>query len=168
MMLRPSFSPNLSSGLLGAEHFQIAWATNDIGAAQNIFAQRYGVKNWTKLAGQIPAGGHIHVELAWVGGVMVELMTASGQGSAIYMSRLPTEEGFQLKLHHFGFMLGSDAEWDTLMMEVAAKGHIMPHVSQNNGFMKSCFIDAPDLGHYLEYVCPEPLGRDFFETVVRN
>lgn len=168
MMLRPSLFSDPATGLLCAQHFQIAWATNDIGHAQSRFAERYGVKNWTQLSGQLPTGGHIHVELAWVGGVMLELMTAQGDGSAIYIDRLPAGDGFQLILHHFGYMLDSDAAWQALMAEVAAKGHAMPHVSHNAGFMKSCFVDAPELGHYLEYICPEPAGRAFFESVAGN
>lgn len=167
-MLRPIFSPNLSRGLLLATHFQIAWATNDIDAAQRIFSDRYGICNWTRLEGQIPAGGNIRVELAWVGPVMYELMMASGDGSAIYMDRLANKAGFHMQLHHHGYMLDGDADWDSLLAEVSAKGHHMPHVSHNNGFMKSCFVDAPELGHYLEYICPEPAGRAFFENVARN
>ena len=168
VMLRPSLSSDLSNGLLCAEHFQIAWATSDIDRAQQIFAEQYGVRRWTRLAGQLPAGGQIHVELAWVGGVMVELMFASGEGSAIYMDRLPDTGGFQMRLHHFGYILDNEAAWDALMAKVAHKGHAMPHISHNAGFMKSCFVDAPELGHYLEYICPKPAGRAFFESVAEN
>lgn len=167
-MLRPTLSPDPSRGLLCAEHFQIAWATSDINRAQQIFGERYGIRRWTRLEGQLPAGGDIRVELAWVGTVMYELMSASGPGSAIYMDRLPANGSFHLKQHHFGYMLGDDAAWDALMSETEAKGHAMPHVSHNAGFMKSCFVDAPELGLYLEYICPEPAGRAFFENVAEN
>jgi hypothetical protein len=165
---RPPFIAHLEAGLLHAEHFQIAWATNDMAQAQAVFADRYGVAHWTSLAGALPAGGAIHVELAWVGGVMIELMTACGEGAHIYMHRLPNAPGFQLKLHHHGHLLSDAAQWDALMASVAEKGHDMPHVSHSAGLMRSCFIDAPELGHYLEYLWPEPAGLAFFENVARN
>ena len=31
--------------------------------------------------------------------------------------------------------------------------------------MDSCFVDAPELGHYLEYIFPTQAGIDFFAAV---
>jgi hypothetical protein len=167
-MDRPPLIPDPASGILRAAHFQMAYATNDIDRAQALFGQRYGIRNWTRLEGQMPSGGQIRVELAWVGTIMYELLTASGEGSAIYMDRLPQGGGFKLRHHHLGYLLGSAAEWEALLAEVAAQGHPLPHVSHNPGFMNSCFVDAPELGHYLEYICPEPAGTAFFAGVARN
>lgn len=164
-MLRPTLQADPKAGLLCTEHFQIAYATNDIERAQALFKARYGIAHWARLEGALPSGGHIRVELAWAGGVMVELMTASGEGASIYMDRLPEGEGFALKHHHCGYLLADDDAWDALMDRVVREGHAMPHASHNKGFMKSCFIDAPELGHYLEYICPEPAGLAFFESV---
>jgi extradiol dioxygenase family protein len=167
-MLRPPFQSDPAKGLLHAEHFQMAWATNDIDQAQAMFRDRYGIANWTRLEGALKTGGYMRVELAWVGTIMYELMFSSGEGSEIYMNRLPNTDGFHIKHHHLGYMLEGDAEWDALMARIDSSGHSMPHVSFNDGFMKSCFVDAPELGHYLEYICPEPAGAAFFEGVARN
>ncbi len=166
-MLRPALSPDLTRGLLRAEHFQIAYATNDIDRAKALFSERYGITQWTRLEGQLPTGGQIRVELAWVGTLMYELMWSSGEGSAIYMDRLPAEPGLHIKHHHLGYLL-DEAGWDALMVTVELEGHAMPHVNHNPGFIKSCFVDAPELGHYLEYICPQPAGATFFESVARN
>jgi extradiol dioxygenase family protein len=168
VMFRPALKTDPSNGLLCAEHFQMAYATNDIDRAQALFADCYGIRNWKRLEGQLKAGGQIRVELAWVGTIMYELMHATGEGAAIYMDRLPPGEGFHVRHHHLGYLLDSEAQWDALMVEVAEKDHVMPHVSFNEGFMKSCFVDAPILGHYLEYICPEPAARAFFESVPGN
>ncbi len=167
-MLRPALRADPANGLLRAAHFQVAYATNDIERAQALFRDRYGIGQWARLEGALPAGGKIRVELAWVGTVMYELMSASGAGSAIYMDRLPDAPGFQLNHHHLGYLLDDDAQWDALMASVERKGHAMPHVSHNAGFMKSCFVDAPELGHYLEYICPDAAGLAFFESVPGN
>jgi Glyoxalase/Bleomycin resistance protein/Dioxygenase superfamily len=163
-MERPPLSPDPLAGLLRAEHFQIAYATNDIDRALALFAERYGIANWTRLEGQLPAGGTIRVELAWVGTVMYELLSASGEGSAIYMSRLPKSPGFQLAHHHLGYLI-DQPQWEGLIATAASD---LVHHSHNPGFMTSCFVDAPVLGHYLEYICPEAAGRAFFENVARN
>lgn len=154
------------AGLFGAEHFQMAYATNDIDRACDIFRERYGVREFRRLEGPLAAGGKIRVELTWVGTIMYELLTASGPGSDIYVSRLP-RDGFAVKHHHLGYLIRDDAQWDALMQQVEQGGWSMPHKSINAGFMKSCFVDAPELGHYLEFICPEPAGLAFFESVPR-
>ncbi len=36
------------------------------------------------------------------------------------------------------------------------------------GFMRCCYVEAPELGHYLEYILPEAAGIEFFESVPNN
>lgn len=163
---RPGGDPG--RGLLCAEHFQIAYATNDIDRAVALFGERYGVREFHRLEGPLRDGGRIRVELAWAGPLMVELMTASGPGSAIYMSRLPASDGFVLRHHHLGYLVQSAAEWDALMGEVARRGLSLAHESETEGLMRSCFVDAPELGHYLEYILPAPRGLALLEGVPAN
>ena len=37
--------------------------------------------------------------------------------------------------------------------------------SNNVGFLQSCFVEVPELGHYFEYIFPEAAGIAFFEGV---
>jgi extradiol dioxygenase family protein len=166
-MKRPHsrFSP--AAGLLRTEQFQIAYATNDIERARRLFAERYGIGAFRSLQGQLPAGGHIHVELAWVGGTMYELLTATGPGSQLFMERLPQDE-FAIHHHHLGFLIHNEDEWIALLAQIEHNGWSMPSKSNNPGFMRSCFVEVPDLGHYLEYLFPEPAGLAFFESVPGN
>jgi len=161
----PDFDPG--AGLFIAEHFQMAYATNDIDRACDIFRRHYGIREFRRLEGQLATGGHIRIELVWIGTIMYELLTASGPGSAIYVGCLPPG-GFAIKHHHLGYLIQNEAQWDGLMKEVARNAWSMPHQSDNPGFLKSCFVDAPELGHYLEYICPEKAGLDFFESVPRR
>lgn len=167
-MRPPLPAPDLAQGLLRAVHFQMAYAVSDMDLAQAMFADRYGVRNWFRLEGALPAGGHMCCALAWAGGLMIELMHAGGPGSAIYMDRLPQGEGLRIRHHHLGYWLEDEAQWEALMAQVAAGGHALPHVSLNTGLMKSCFVEAPLLGHYLEFICPEAAGRALFEKVPVN
>ncbi len=168
LLQRPGSDWNPSDGLLRAEHFQMAWATSDIDQARALLSDRLGIRNFTPLGGSLAAGGEVRVELAWVGTIMYELITASGPGSEIYMSRLPQGAGFAMKHHHLGYFIHDAAQWAALEAEVVRAGWAMPHSSVNPGFITSCFIDVPELGHYLEYIMPEPAGVEFLENVARN
>lgn len=161
----PSAVTGPAAGLLSTEPFQIAYATNDIEQAKALFQQQLGIRHFRELSGQMPSGGHIHVELAWVGKTMYELLTASGEGSELYMRGLPAA-GFAIRHHHFGFLLRTAAEWEDLHTEIANRNWHMPSLSHTPGFMRSCFVDCPALGHYLEFLWPEPAGLNFFEQQV--
>ncbi len=163
---RPAAASRSVTQLMRNDHFQIAYATNDIDRACAIFADRFGISEFRRLEGPRPGGGDIRVELAWVGGTMYELLTASGPGSALYMDRLP--ESFAIKLHHFGYFIHDDESWEALHSEAARLGYALTPGSVTPGFLKSCFIDAPELGHYLEYIYPEAGGVDFFQNVPAN
>jgi extradiol dioxygenase family protein len=164
---RPEATYSPAEGLLRIEHFQMAYATNDIERARRHFQDRYGIKAFRRLEGPLREGGHIRVELAWVGTIMYELLTAEGPGSELYVGRLPAGE-FAIRHHHLGFLIHDDAQWSALMSEIARSGWAMPSKSHNPGFMQSCFVDVPELGHYFEYIFPEPAGLAFLEAVPGN
>lgn len=166
-MKRPAAVYNPAAGLLRTEQFQIAYATNDMDRARGLFEQRYGIGTFKRLEGPLPSGGHIHVELAWVGNTLYELLTAEGPGSDLYVGRLPAGE-FSVRHHHLGFLVHSDEEWSSLLSEIERRDWELLSKSSNPGFMQSCFVDAPELGHYLEYLFPEPAGLAFFESVPCN
>ena len=168
LLQRPGSGFDPANGLLRAEHFQMAWATNDLEQAKALLAERLGIKAFTPIGGPTPAGGQISVELAWVGTMMYELITATGPGSDLIMGHLPRGEGFAMKHHHLGYLVASPEQWQALEAETTRSGWAMVHKSVNPGFMTSCFIDVPELGHYLEYIMPEPAGVDFFQNVARN
>lgn len=165
---RPDAADDPRRGLLHAEHFQIAYATNDMERALGVFRDRFGVNSWRRLEGPLRTGGVIRVELAWVGRVMYEVLTASGPGSAIYMDGLAGSDGFVLKHHHLGHLLQHEEDWTTLVEEIGRAGAVMAHESETPGFMRSCFVKAPEFGHYLEYMLPAPAGLALLQSVPGN
>jgi hypothetical protein len=162
---RATFTPG--SGLLRNDHFQVAYATNDIDRACQMMSNQFGILEFRRLEGPTAAGGHIRVELAWVGGTMYELITASGPGSAIYVSRLPSDS-FAIRHHHLGFLIHDEAQWDALESDAARIGRTLLEKTNTPGFLQKCFVDVPELGHYFEYIFPERAGIDFFESVPGN
>lgn len=166
-MKRPEcrFDPGL--GLLRAKQFQIAYATNDIERACACFRDQYGIGSFQSLAGPLANGGRIHVELAWVGDTMYELVSASGPGSELFNERLPTDV-FAIRHHHLGFLLHAESEWLALMEEIDRRGWRVRWKSHTPGFLRSCMVESEALGHFLEYLFPEPRGLAFFENIPSN
>ncbi|KPH61824.1 hypothetical protein [Novosphingobium sp. ST904] len=166
-LARPAGTLAPGSGLLLAEHFQMAYATNDIAAARDLFSRRLGIREFCVLEGQLAAGGWIRAELAWHGTVMYELIEASGPGSEIYMSRQPPGEGLRLWHHHLGFLIHDEAQWQGVRQGAQGNGWAMPYESRTP-LLQACFVDVPELGHYLEYLYPGEAGLAFFASVPRN
>jgi extradiol dioxygenase family protein len=161
---RPLLTLNPGQRLLRNDHFQMAYATTDIERARGVFRERYGIREFRAIEGDLAQGGHIHAEFAWAGGLMYELIQASGPGSEIFMSRLPTD-GFAIRHHHLGYLVREQSDWDALETEIARRGLTIAWRSDTPGFIKAAIIDAPELGHYLEYIFPEAGGRAFLEGV---
>lgn len=164
MLSRPAARCNPNGGLLLAEHFQMAYVTTDMEEALDLFRTRLGIEKFSRLEGQMPAGGHIRAEFAWVGTIMYEIISASGPGSEIYMDRLPRSDGLHIRHHHLGFLLRNREQWDAVMVKAQESGWSVPY-HNDNPLVEVCFVDAPELGHYLEYFLAKQAGLRFFESV---
>jgi hypothetical protein len=164
---RPNGTVNPDDGLLLAEHFQVAYVTNDLARACEMFGSHLGIRKFSNLEGPLKAGGHIEAKFAWVGSVMYEIIHASGPGSDLYMDRLPQTDSFALKHHHLGFLLQTREQWNAVMAKASRLGWSIPH-RNDNPLVEVCFVDASELGHYLEYFLPKQAGLDFFNSVPRH
>ncbi|MCJ2189019.1 hypothetical protein [Novosphingobium beihaiensis] len=167
LLQRPTADFDPSMGLLRTEHFQLAYATNDIDRACEVMRDRLGIAEFRTLEGKTPAGGTIRVELAWAGPIMYEILTATGPGSGIYIGGLDGP-GFAMRHHHCGFLLHDEGQWQGVLAEAERSGFAIPHVSETPGFMRSCFVDVPEFGHYLEFLWPTAAGLEFFANVPAN
>jgi hypothetical protein len=167
ILQRPQAAARLGESVLTAEHFEIAYATNDLDRARAVFADRLGITQFAPLGGALPEGGEIEILLGWAGGVMYELLSASGPGSAVYMERLPTDR-FAVQHHHLGYLIHDAVEWAGLEAEIARRGWTIRVDANIEGFMRQKFVEVPELGHLLEYLWPEPAGLAFLDTVPGN
>jgi hypothetical protein len=167
LVKRPPVTVEPGRGLFRNDHFQMAWVTNDIDRACTIFKARYGIKEFARLVGPMPSGGQIHVELAWAGGLMYELLHVRGPGLEHFTSVLPPN-GFAIRPHHLGYFVNSAAEWQALHEEIERGGWKIVHRNSTPGFLSAYIIEVPEMGHYLEYIYPEAGGIAFFESVPRS
>lgn len=154
-------------GLVRHDHFQVAWNTTDMDRAKAIFHERHGVREWRRLEGPLPQGGKVHMEIAWAGGVMYELLWAEGPGSEVFRAGLPSE-GFGLRPHHLGYYVPTIEAWDAVRKDVERAGLKVLHETNVPGFLQAIIVEEPDLGLFLEYLFPEEGGIQFFETSPSN
>ncbi|MCW1431625.1 hypothetical protein [Novosphingobium sp. JCM 18896] len=153
--------------LLGREHSHSAWVTNDMDRAIGIFSDRYGIKDFQFIEGPMPSGGQIRVAFAWAGGQVLEIIAASGPGTEFYNATLPADE-FAIRFHHLGFVVHDEAGWRELEADLAAGKWPIAHQTLTGNFIDAYYIEAPELGHYLEYVRPLQAGIDFYASVPAN
>ncbi|CAN7457653.1 VOC family protein [Phenylobacterium sp. LjRoot225] len=155
------------SGLFRNDHFQIAYATTDLDRALALFGERFGVKEFRSMDGDLAAGGKIRMRIGWAGGVMYELLWAEGPGSEVFRHGLPAE-GFAITPHHLGYYVPTAEAWDAVQEEIAAAGFKVLHSTDVPGFLKAIIVEAPGFGQLLEYILPEAGGLQFFETAPSN
>lgn len=159
--------PRVGHALLGREHSHSAWVTNDLDRAVEIFSRRYGVTEFQFLEGDMPTGGFIRVAFAWAGGQVLEIICASGPGSEFYNEMLPGTE-FAIRFHHLGFIVHDEAGWQALEADLQAGDWPIVSSTLTGDFIDAYYINAPELGHYLEYIRPLAAGVDFYAAVPAN
>ncbi|MGE3690485.1 MAG: hypothetical protein AB7F98_03785 [Novosphingobium sp.] len=156
-----------SRGMLSREHSHTAWVTSDLDRALEVFAKRYGIGECSFLEGKNPQGGDIRVAFAWAGGQVLEIIQASGPGFAFYNQLLPQGE-FAIRFHHLGFIVHDEADWNLLEQDISAGGWKVELETLTGDFIDAYYIDAPELGHYLEYVRLFEAGIAFYDAVPQN
>jgi hypothetical protein len=149
----PTFDP--ARGLLASEHFQIAYVTNDVARAAEVFRRRFGVAALRESDAELPNGSAIQVRAVWLGGVLYEITCGTGPGMELWACGRP-EDGFVLRHHHFGFLVPDEDAWAKLEAQIAAGGFAVRQRSDHPGFGRIACVEAPELGHYLEYIMPGP------------
>ncbi|MET0587461.1 MAG: hypothetical protein ABWZ75_02975 [Novosphingobium sp.] len=160
---RPAAAFDPARGLLCNEHFQMGYVTNDMAKAEDYFRKHFAVKEFRPTEGESSDGGKISVRSAWIGNVMYEIICASGPGMEIY-SELLQGDGFAIRLHHFGYLIPDDAGWEMLEETVACGGWTVRQRSDTPGYVRAMYVEAPQLGNYLEFVLPAPALLERFRA----
>jgi hypothetical protein len=119
------------------------------------------------MEGELKEGGHIRVEFGWAGGMLYELTQADGPGSELYRQALP-DDGFAIRFHHLGYFIPTEAAWRAVLAEIETSGVKVFTATSVPGFLQARIVEAPELGHYIEYVFPEAGGVAFFQGAPSN
>jgi hypothetical protein len=148
----PVYDP--AKSLLHNEHFQIAYVTNDVDRAVKVFGERFGVKTFRANDNELPSGTKVCIRAAWIGGMMYEICYGRGPGMELYTDWAPPDGDFVLRFHHFGYLVPDDDAWTALEHEIERGGWKVRTKSDIAGFFRGCYVEVPELGHFLEFVQP--------------
>lgn len=148
----PVYDP--AKSLLHNEHFQIAYVTNDVARAMDIFRSRFGVGAFRASDTALPGGTTISIRSAWVGGMMYEICCGTGPRMELYTDWAPPDGEFVLRFHHFGYLVPDERAWDALEREIVRGGWTVRTRSDIPDFFRGCYVEVPELGHFLEFVLP--------------
>jgi hypothetical protein len=164
ILQRPQAAVAPGAGLLRKDQFQVAYVTNDLDRARKILSERYGIGDYAFIEGPMASGGEIKVAFAWVGTTLYEIIDAKGPGTLFYNERLP-QDTFAIQFHHLGFLIHDRESWQALEREIKEGDWPIAFETYNPGFMDAFYVEAPELGHYLEYIYAYEAGLQFFHSV---
>ena len=153
---------------------QIAYVTNDIDRARQMFESIYRVERWLELARMSDRqtvsinarNGRIEIRamIAYVGAVQFELIQPVVDPERLYEAFLPADGTFAVRLHHLGFNQTATKDIRALEQSLGQDHDIA--MATDSETMPVFYADARDrLGHYLEYFS---LPASFDALIPRN
>ena len=154
MLTRPVPVYDPRRGLLHNEHFQLGYVTNDLARALAIFRDRFGVTRWRENDADLPGGGRVCTRTVWIGAMMYEIALGHGADMECFSDFAPPGGDFVLKFHHFGYLVPDEAAWAAVEDAIARSGLRIRKPSDIAGYVKTCFLEVPELDHLLEYILP--------------
>ena len=97
----------------------------------------------------------------WIGDLQYELIQVVADETGIYANC--QSNGGPLRFHHICMKVD---DWDSFRAKVDQQSLPLVMERASDDKLKFLYLDArATLGHYLEYIFPEPGGIDFFENV---
>jgi len=148
----PVFDP--ARGLLHGDHYHVGYVTNDIERAAGVFRERFGVGTFRETSSETPSGASIALRSVWLGNMMYEITCGTGPGMELYSRHAPPGREFVLKLHHYGYLVPDEAGWSAVRRRIETGGWKVVLDSDTPGYCRACYVEAAELGHYLEFVLP--------------
>jgi hypothetical protein len=140
---------------------QLAYATTDLREAMAVFARRYAIPAFREMGDidvKLEDGGAMQLRfaLAFIGPTQYELIQPLG-GRIEFFTRLFTQPGFNLVLHHVNLRMRSVAQHDEMRTGLVAAGHKIPLAGRSPTGGRFFYVDTrAELGHDLEYVYITP------------
>ncbi len=141
-----------------ARHHQIAYVTNDMERALDLFAQDFGVSRFYALVTgdePVPAGGiRMKAALANVNGTEIELIQPLGEDGNLFSNALPKDRKFALVLHHVCIRItGGIENWERHRAAIDEAKHPIAMESAYGDFLRILYTDErASLGHYIEHI----------------
>ncbi len=153
--------------MLFRNHFQLGYAVKSVDGALESLREKFGVRKWQ--VRQLPEASPIRA-LAWayVKDMMIELVEVKPGHLPYYDDWIP-ESVSALRLHHLGYMVENEEEWQAVNKRFDDLGIQMAmDLELGNKLLSRYFDTVPLLGHYCEFVLLKPDGKTFWADVPHN
>lgn len=150
--------------------FHLGYVVVDLEKAIAGMRDRVGVAKWKILP--LPEGTSVKaIGFAYTGETMMELIEVDVRQELlpIYRGWLPKAPG-EARLNHVAYMVDGEDEISSIVERFEAAGVATAALgSFGDIFSRYYYADTTaELGHYSEFVCLGPAGRDFLAGVPRN
>ena len=150
--------------------FHLGYVVLDLEKVIDNMRERFGVANWKVLP--LPEGAPAKaIGFAYVQDTMIELVEVDLRQELLPIHRgwLPQSEA-EARLNHVAYMVDSEEELMAQIDRFEAAGVATAWLeSFGDIFSRYYYADTTaQLGHFTEFVCLGPAGRDFLAQIPRN
>jgi hypothetical protein len=160
----------MASTLPFRNFFHVGYVVRDVDKVIDKMGRRFGVSQWKVLrfGPEFPATAQA---LAYAQGSMIELIEVNPDAELLPIHRgwVP-ELADEAKLNHVAYLLATEEELLAVMAQLEAEG--LPtawRASFGDIFSQYFYADTTaQLGHFSEFVCLGPEGREFLADIPRN
>lgn len=158
------------------DFFQHAHVTTSLDRAMADFGARLGLTEYLQMRDHsvITKGGeraYMHVALAWLGDLMIELIEPIGGNDLVYRAPLIGLD-YGVRHHHMARIFQTDAAFDRAMADLSDAGIDFPIVATLEDTKGKCRVNYADLraelGYYVENMVFSPSGLEWLQTIPRN
>ncbi len=154
--------------VLPRDFFQFGYVIRDLDGAMRTMRDKFGVTKWK--VSQLPetAPGRT-LAFAYVDGAMIELVDLRPGQDTIYHAWIP-ESNEGLRLHHLGYMIDEEADWNARIAQFEGAGFAPALVGGIPGRMQWYYSDTvATLGHYTELIrFTSEAGKAYWADVPYN
>jgi hypothetical protein len=152
------------------DFFHLGYVVLDLEQVMDGMRRRFGVARWKVLP--LPEGAPAKaIGFAYVQDNMIELVELDLRQELLPIHRgwLPKSER-EARLNHVAYMLSGEAELEALIARNESNGVATAWVEPfGDIFSRYYYADTTEqLGHFSEFVCLGPAGRDFLADIPRN
>jgi hypothetical protein len=150
--------------------FHVGYLVRNLAAVMENMGKQFGVTSWKVL--QLPEGSPATaMGFAYAGDAMIEMIEVDPEGELLPIHRgfAPRSNG-EARLNHLAYLVESEDELGALIASFEAAGVTTAWVdSFGDIFSRYYYADTTaQLGHFSEFVCLGPAGRDFLADIPRN
>lgn len=147
---------------------QLGYVVTDLDKAAVNFRNRYGIDRWKVVP--LPEGSpSSRIAMAFVGEVIFELVEVNLSVELLDIHRgwLP-EDPREARFNHVAFMLDSLDAWHGAQAHFRAMNVAIPVCMSFGEVYEFFYADTvPQLGHWSEFLCLGPGGKDFMADIPR-